>query len=48
MWGDHFYRCVVAVRARPEPQSVLTPTFLGDTARPSTRARSGPPEVYNQ
>src|SRR5579863_6464209 len=45
--ADHFYRCVVAVRARTGAAvEVLTPDFLGDTAA-IDRVLESRPEVYN-
>src|SRR5207253_7483762 len=45
--ADHFYRCVVAVRARTGAAvEVLTPDFLGDTAA-IDRVLEAEPEVYN-
>jgi lipoic acid synthetase len=45
--ADHFYRCVLAVRARTGAAvEVLTPDFLGDTAA-IDRVLEARPEVYN-
>jgi lipoic acid synthetase len=45
--ADHFYRCVLAVRARTGAVvEVLTPDFLGDTAAIDRVLEAGP-EVYN-
>src|SRR5438874_11282209 len=45
--ADHFYRCVLAVRARTGAVvEVLTPDFLGDTAA-IDRVLQAEPEVYN-
>src|SRR5882672_1755056 len=45
--ADHFYRCVLAVRARTGAAvEVLTPDFLGDTAA-IDRVLEAEPEVYN-
>src|SRR5581483_3567151 len=45
--ADHFYRCVVAVRARTGAAvEVLTPDFLGDRAA-IDRVLESQPEVYN-
>src|SRR5438477_4154289 len=45
--ADHFYRCVLAVRARTGAAvEVLTPDFLGD-ARAIDRVLEAHPEVYN-
>src|ERR1700751_389081 len=45
--ADHFYRCVLAVRARTGAAvEVLTPDFLGDTAA-IDRVLQARPEVYN-
>ena len=45
--ADHFYRCVLAVRARTGAAvEVLTPDFLGDTAAVD-RVLEARPEVYN-
>src|SRR5437764_9679619 len=45
--ADHFYRCVVAVRARTGAAvEVLTPDFLGDTSA-IDRVLEAAPEVYN-
>jgi lipoic acid synthetase len=45
--ADHFYRCVLAVRARTGAAvEVLTPDFLGDTAA-ADRVLEARPEVYN-
>jgi lipoic acid synthetase len=45
--ADHFYRCVVAVRARTGAAvEVLTPDFLGDE-RAIDRVLEAQPEVYN-
>jgi lipoic acid synthetase len=45
--ADHFYRCVVAVRARTGAAvEVLTPDFLGDTAA-IERVLAARPDVYN-
>src|ERR1700675_5021711 len=45
--ADHFYRCVLAVRARTGAAvEVLTPDFLGDTAA-LDRVLEARPEVYN-
>ncbi|HJT77594.1 MAG TPA: lipoyl synthase [Gemmataceae bacterium] len=45
--ADHFYRCVLAVRARTGAAvEVLTPDFLGDTAA-IDRVLAARPEVYN-
>src|SRR5262245_19905177 len=45
--ADHFYRCVVAVRARTGAAvEVLTPDFLGDTAA-IDRVIEAQPEVFN-
>jgi lipoic acid synthetase len=45
--ADHFYRCVVAVRARTGAAvEVLTPDFLGDLAAVD-RVLEAQPEVYN-
>src|SRR5205807_8723567 len=45
--ADHFYRCVVAVRARTGAAvEVLTPDFLGDTAA-IDRVLEARPDVYN-
>src|SRR5437867_12904824 len=45
--ADHFYRCILAVRARTGAAvEVLTPDFLGDTAA-INRVLEARPEVYN-
>jgi lipoic acid synthetase len=45
--ADHFYRCVLAVRARTGAVvEVLTPDFLGDRAA-IDRVLEAEPEVYN-
>ena len=45
--ADHFYRCVVAVRARTGAAvEVLTPDFLGDRAA-IDRVLEAEPDVYN-
>ena len=45
--ADHFYRCILAVRARTGAAvEVLTPDFLGDTAAVD-RVLEARPEVYN-
>jgi lipoic acid synthetase len=45
--ADHFYRCIVAVRARTGAAvEVLTPDFLGDR-RAVDRVLEARPEVYN-
>jgi lipoic acid synthetase len=45
--ADHFYRCILAVRARTGAAvEVLTPDFLGDT-RAIDRVLEARPEVYN-
>src|SRR5438067_3671203 len=45
--ADHFYRCVLAVRARTGAAvEVLTPDFLGDRAA-IDRVLEAEPEVYN-
>ncbi len=45
--ADHFYRCVVAVRARTGAAvEVLTPDFLGDR-KAIRRVLDAEPEVYN-
>src|SRR4051812_43371901 len=45
--ADHFYRCVLAVRARTGAAvEVLTPDFLGDTSA-IDRVLEAQPEVYN-
>jgi lipoic acid synthetase len=45
--ADHFYRCILAVRARTGAVvEVLTPDFLGDT-RAIDRVLEARPEVYN-
>src|SRR5437660_4683253 len=45
--ADHFYRCILAVRARTEAAvEVLTPDFLGDK-RAIDRVLEARPEVYN-
>lgn len=45
--ADHFYRCIVAVRARTGAAvEVLTPDFLGDLAAVD-RVLAAVPEVYN-
>ncbi len=45
--ADHFYRCVLAVRARTGAAvEVLTPDFLGDTAA-IDRVLEARPEVFN-
>jgi lipoic acid synthetase len=45
--ADHFYRCILAVRARTGAAvEVLTPDFLGDTAA-IDRVLAARPEVYN-
>jgi lipoic acid synthetase len=45
--AEHFYRCVVAVRARTGAAvEVLTPDFLGDTAA-IDRVLAAQPDVYN-
>jgi lipoic acid synthetase len=45
--ADHFYRCILAVRARTGAAvEVLTPDFLGDT-RAIDRVLQAKPEVYN-
>jgi lipoic acid synthetase len=45
--ADHFYRCILAVRARTGAVvEVLTPDFLGDTAA-IDRVLEARPEVYN-
>src|SRR5438105_14507778 len=45
--ADHFFRCVVAVRARSGAAvEVLTPDFLGDTAA-IDRVLESQPEVFN-
>lgn len=45
--ADHFYRCILAVRARTgSAVEVLTPDFLGDT-RAIDRVLEARPEVYN-
>src|SRR5207244_4435561 len=45
--ADHFYRCVLAVRARTGAAvEVLTPDFLGDLAAVD-RVLEARPEVYN-
>jgi lipoic acid synthetase len=45
--ADHFYRCVVAVRARTGAAvEVLTPDFLGDTAA-IERVLASRPDVFN-
>src|SRR5713226_2724004 len=45
--ADHFYRCIVAVRARTGAAvEVLTPDFLGDR-RAIDRVLAAAPEVYN-
>jgi lipoic acid synthetase len=45
--ADHFYRCVLAVRARTGAVvEVLTPDFLGDTTA-IDRVLEASPEVYN-
>src|SRR3989440_10740420 len=45
--ADHFYRCIIAVRARTGAAvEVLTPDFLGDTAA-IDRVLAARPDVYN-
>jgi lipoic acid synthetase len=45
--ADHFYRCILAVRARTRAAvEVLTPDFLGNT-RAIDRVLEACPEVYN-
>src|SRR5262249_60113481 len=45
--AEHFYRCVLAVRARTGAVvEVLTPDFLGDV-RAINRVLQAPPEGYN-
>jgi lipoic acid synthetase len=45
--ADHFYRCILAVRARTGAAvEVLTPDFLGDRAA-IDRVLAAQPEVYN-
>jgi lipoic acid synthetase len=45
--ADHFYRCILAVRARTGAVvEVLTPDFLGDTAA-IDRVLEAEPEVFN-
>src|SRR5947207_5979680 len=45
--ANHFYRCILAVRARTGAAvEVLTPDFLGDT-RAIDRVLEARPEVYN-
>src|SRR5437868_140700 len=45
--AEHFYRCVLAVRARTSAAvEVLTPDFLGDAAA-IDRVLAARPEVYN-
>lgn len=45
--ADHFYRCILAVRARTGAAvEVLTPDFLGDT-RAIDRVLEARPEVFN-
>ena len=45
--AEHFYRCILAVRARTGAAvEVLTPDFLGDT-RAIDRVLEARPEVYN-